>query len=75
MDACLSDPKKIIMKLRVNWGHASAQQWKRALAGSDGVNMHLADYAGVVSGRREGRRAFLQGPACAYSGDLHCGNV
>ena len=31
-----SDPKKIIEKLHVNWGHASAQQIKRILVDAEG---------------------------------------
>ena len=37
----LSEPRKIIMKLHVNRGLASAQQLRRALLDSVGRNMHL----------------------------------
>ena len=39
-DGRQSGPKRIIMKLHVLWGHASAQNLKRVLADSDGGNMH-----------------------------------
>ena len=35
-DSSLTDPKKIAMEVRVNWGHASAQQLHRALLDSEG---------------------------------------
>ena len=35
-DNSISDPKKIIMKLHVNWGHALAIQLKRVLVDSGG---------------------------------------
>ena len=35
-DGCPSDPEKTIMKLRVNWGHSSAQQFERVSVESDG---------------------------------------
>ena len=34
-DKTASDQKKIIMKLRVNWGHAAAQQTKRVAVDSE----------------------------------------
>ena len=37
----LTDPKKIAIKLHVNWGHASAQQLIRVLVQSEGNRMHL----------------------------------
>ena len=40
MDGGPADPEKIIMKLRVNWRHALAQQLERISGDSDGGNMH-----------------------------------
>ena len=40
-DDSASDPHKIFMKLRGNWGRASAYQLKRVLADSEGGNSHL----------------------------------
>ena len=52
-DGRLSGPKKIIMKLHVDGGHASPQQWKRALVDSEGNNTHLPTYFGEVLAQRE----------------------
>ena len=41
MDGCLSGPKKIVMKLHVSRGHASAHQLKRVLVDSIGAFAHL----------------------------------
>ena len=40
-DFRLTDTKKIVAKLRVTSGHASARQLKRVFEDSDGYNMHL----------------------------------
>ena len=40
-DEGAADPKKIIMKLHANWGHASANQLKRILVDSDSGMSHL----------------------------------
>ena len=42
------DPKKIIRKLHVNWGHGSAQQLRRVLADSVGETVGLVTYANEV---------------------------
>ena len=62
MDTCLSDPKQIIAKSHVNWGQSSAQQLKRALADSGGVNMHSANYVGEGLEQRQVCRAFAEAP-------------
>ena len=49
MDGYLLGPEKIITKLRVNSGHASAQQMIRFLANSDEGNVHLLPCADEVS--------------------------
>ena len=36
VDGAKSDPRKIARRLHVNWGHASAQQLKRAMAEAEG---------------------------------------
>ena len=40
MDGCVSDLRKVIADLHVNWGRASAQQLKEASVASGGDNMH-----------------------------------
>ena len=62
MDKCVSDPKKIIMELRVNRGHASAQRLKRESVDSGGGNMHLANCAAEVLEQYEASRPFDRGP-------------
>ena len=47
-DVSVSDPKKISMKLRVNRGHMSANQLKRALVDSESGSSHLANFADDV---------------------------
>ena len=56
------------MKLRVNWGHASAQQLKRVLMDPEGDNMHLIACADEVSVRREFREAFEKAPRAPVAG-------
>ena len=53
MDGRLSDPGAVIMKLQVNWGHASAQQPGNMHLAND---MHSSDSAGEVSGKCDARR-------------------
>ena len=50
------------MKLRVNWGHASAHQLKRASVDTDGGNSRSANCVGEVLERSEIRRAFDEAP-------------
>ena len=49
----LSDPKKVIMELYVNCGHASAPQLKRVFVNSAGEDMHSANYVDEASGHCE----------------------
>ena len=56
-DGFPSDSKKLVMKLRVNWGHASAHQLRRVLVDSDGGNAHLLTCADEVLEQREVCRA------------------
>ena len=67
-NGCLSDAKKIIMKLHVDWGHASAQQLKRAPVDTDGENMPLVNYVAEVLEHCEVRRAFDKAPHVAIAG-------
>ena len=57
-DGCLSGPKKIVMKLQVNWGHASGQQLERVSLDFDGNNMRLLTCADEVLGQCEVCQAF-----------------
>ena len=56
------------MKLHANWGHASAQQLKRALVDSDENNMHLLTCADEVLEEFEVRRAFDKAPYVPIAG-------
>ena len=40
-DGSLTGPKKVVAEMHVNWSNASAQRLRRALADSEGDNMHL----------------------------------
>ena len=66
---CLTAPKKIIMKLHVNWGHASAQQMRRVLVDSEGNNAHLLTCVGEVLAGLRG------GATCSGGGDPDSGHV
>ena len=57
-DINISDPRRIIMELHVNWWRASATQLKRVLVDSDGGHSHLAHHVDEVLETREARRAF-----------------
>ena len=56
------------MELRVNSGHASAQQLKRASAGSAGDNTRLITCADEVLARCEVCQAFEQAPHAPVAG-------
>ena len=49
-DDSISDPKKLTMRLHVNWGHASATQLRRVLVDSDGGMSHLVSQVEDVFG-------------------------
>ena len=68
MDGCPSDPKKIIMKCHVNWGHASARQLMKVLLDSDGDNIHLGNYVAEALANRDGCRAFDKAPNVPTAG-------
>ena len=48
-----ADPKKIVMNLRVNRGHASAQQLKQVSVDPDGDNTHAPTSVYEVMAQRE----------------------
>ena len=64
----LSDPEKIIMKLRENWAYASAQHLRRVLEGLGGENAHLVNGADESLGRRDICRAFDKVPHAHTAG-------
>ena len=70
-DGALSDPKQIITKLHVKWGHASAKQIKRVSLDSDGGNLHLLQHVVEVLGRCEVRRAFVRAPRAPVCWNLY----
>ena len=67
-DEGAEDPKKIIMKLHANWGHASASQLKRILVDSDGGMSHLVAHVDSVLGNCEVCRAFDKAPHLPIAG-------
>ena len=73
-DGCLSGPKESITKLHLNWGHASAQQLKRAPAASDGDDMHLVNHADEVLEQRDVCRAFDKAPTAPITGNCKLTN-
>ena len=62
MDSSLTDPKKIVVKLHLHRGHASAQQQTRVLADSDKGNMQLIACADEVC------QAFDKAPRAPVAG-------
>ena len=64
----LRGPKKSVMKLHVNWGHASTQQMKRVLADSEGGNLHLVASANEELAQREVCQAFDRAPHVPAAG-------
>ena len=67
-DDNISDPKKIIMKLHANWGHASATQLKRVLVDSDGGMSHLVNQVDQVLETCDVCRAFDKAPHIPIAG-------
>ena len=67
-DGTLSNPKKIITKLHVNWGRSSAQQIKRILVDSEGKNLHLLWRVDEASERRDVCRASRRAPHVPIAG-------
>ena len=67
-DGTRSDPKKIIMKLRVNRGHASTRQIRRVLVASEEANLHLPRHIGEVLGRCDVCRFLDRAPPLHIAG-------
>ena len=67
-DEGVEDPKKIIMKLHANWGHASASQLKRILVDSDSGMSHLVAHVDGVLDTCEVCRAFDKAPHLPIAG-------
>ena len=61
-------PKRIIMKLHANWGHASASQLKRILVDSDSGLSHLVAHVDSVLDTREVRRVSDKAPHLPIAG-------
>ena len=61
-DASISDSKKTITKLHVNWGHAPAPQPKRVLVDSEGGHSHFVNFADEVLEHCDVCRAFDMAP-------------
>ena len=62
------DPREIVRKLHVNWGHASSQQLKRAMAEADGRANSLIQYVDEVVGNCDVCKAFDSAPAIPVAG-------
>merc|ERR1711951_45024 len=62
------DPKEIVRKLHVNWGHASAQQLKRTMVEADGRASSLVQYVDEVVRNCEVCRAFDMAPSIPIAG-------
>ena len=67
-DDSVSDHRKIIMKLHVNWGHASAHQLERVMVDSEEGNSRFADFADEVLEQCETCRAFDKATHVPISG-------
>ena len=67
-DGAPPDPRKIIVKFRVNWGHASAQQIRRVLVDPEWDKSHLLQHVDGVLGHCEVRRAFGSAPHVPFAG-------
>ena len=63
-----SKPRKVIMKLHVNWGHASARRLKKILADSESGNSRLVNFANEVLGHCGTCRAFRKAPHVPIAG-------
>ena len=63
-----SDPNKIIVKLQVNWGHASATQSERESVASDGGMSHLVNHVDDVLENCDVCRAFDKAPHLPTAG-------
>ena len=64
------DPKEIVRKLHVNWGHASAQQLKRTMVEADGRAGTLVQYVDEVVRNCEVCRALDSAPLIPVCRDL-----
>ena len=67
-DDSVSDLRKIIMRLRANWGHAPARQHKRAPVDSKKRNSHLANHVGDFLEHREICRSSHKTPHVPIAG-------
>ena len=68
VDGEKSDPREIVRKLHVNWGHASSQQLKRAMAEADGRANSLTQYVDEVVSNCDVCRVFDSAPAIPVAG-------
>ena len=63
-----SDPKKIITKLHINWGHFSATQSKRVLVDAKGDTQSSIQHVDDVVSQRDACKAFAKPPRIPISG-------
>ena len=67
-DDSVSDPKKIIMKLRVSWGRASANQLMRVLKYPESGNSHSVNFVGEGPEHCAVCKAFEKAPHVPIAG-------
>ena len=67
-NAEISDPNKVIMKLHINWGHASATQIKRVLVDTEGDTQSLSRHVDEVVSQCDACKAFEKAPHIPISG-------
>ena len=67
-ESSLTDPKKNGMELHVNWGHASAPQFRRFLVDSEWNNMQLLTRVDEVLAQCEVCQAFEKAPRALVAG-------
>ena len=67
--------KKVVARLRVNWGHASAQQFKRVPADSDQGNLHLSNCVDAALARCDVCGALNKAPHTPITGTLSISTI
>ena len=67
-NAEISDPNTLIMKLHINWGHASATQIKRVLVDAEGDTQSLLQHVGEVASQCDNCKAFEKAPHIPIAG-------
>ena len=61
-NADISGPNKLIMKLHISWGHASATQIRRVLVDAEGDTQSMIQHVDEVASQRDTCRASEKAP-------------